>query len=164
MGKITIGLTIQELEAYAQTLQQLGEDDAAYAIDAIHTYRETGLTNHIGINQRESQHAVDVTLVKTVVFDIFTQMINIGILEIFTLGNSENLCAIGRCQEFTLAIKQLQSVPLTRVMGCGDNDTAVGSTHANSQFGSWCGSKSDVQHIIAHTHQSTTYNVLHHLA
>ena len=91
-------------------------------------------------------------------------MIDIGILEVFLLGDGKHLIAVGGGQELSLLIEKLEGVPLTRIVrGCDDNTTCC-PTHGDSELGGRSSSQTYVEHIITHAHQGTTYYILDHLA
>ena len=116
VGEVAIGFLVEELEAYAQTFEQLGQDDASHAVDTVDTNGETGLTNHICIDQSKVHDAVDVTLVETMVLHIFAQRVDIGILEILALSDGQHLGTIGSGKELALVVQELQCIPLTGVV------------------------------------------------
>ena len=105
-----------------------------------------------------------MALVEGVVFDIFAQMVHIGILEVFCLSNTEYLVAVLLVEELSLAVEQLEGIPLAGVMGSGNDDAAVGSAHAYSQFGGGSGGESDIDDVVAIAHEGTADHVLDHLA
>ena len=102
-------------------------------------------------------------LVEAVVFGIFAYMVNVSIVEIFVISNCQYFVSCSLVEEFTLVVEKLQSIPLTRIVACGDDDTAVGIAHCNSKFGGWCGCKTDVNNIIAHAHEGSANDVANHL-
>ena len=164
MGKVAIGLAVQYLIINAKGLQQIREDDAAHAVDGIHADAEAGLADGFCIDELQGKHALDVAMVEGVVFNVFSQMVHIGILESLFLGYAKHLVAFFLVEELTLAIEQLQGIPLARIMRGGDDDAAVGTAHANGQLGGRRGGQSDVDDVVAIAHQSSANHVLHHLA
>ena len=116
VGEVAIGFLVEELEAYTQAFEQLGQDDASHAVDAVDTNGEASLTNDIGINQSKVHDAVDVTLVETMVLQIFAQRVDIGILEILALSDGQHLGTIGSGKELALVVQELQCIPLTGVV------------------------------------------------
>ena len=105
-----------------------------------------------------------MALVECIVLCIFSEIVNLRILEIFLLCDSQHLVTIVLGQKLAFLIQQLQGVPLAWIVRSCDDDTASRTTHGNSQLsGRSCG-KTDVEHVIAHAHQGTTNHVLHHLA
>src|SRR5574344_1913218 len=112
------------------------------------------ILNSLYVHKFQSKYRINVTLVVRIVFSIFSKMIYIGIFKIFLLSNTQHLITISSSQELTLLVKKFKSIPLTRIMRSGDDDTTGCTTHSNSKFGSRSSSQTDVKHIVAHTHQS----------
>ena len=164
MGKVAIGLAVQYLVINAKGLQQIGENNAAHAVDGIHADAEAGLADGFCIDKLQGKHALDVALVEGVVFNVFSQMVHIGIFKRLFLGQAQHLVAFFLVEELALAIEQLQGIPLTRIMRGGDDDAAVGTAHTNGQLGGGSGSQSDVDNVVAIAHQGSANHVLHHLA
>ena len=90
-------------------------------------------------------------------------MVHIGKGEIFLFSNGKHLVTVVLCEEFTLIVQQFQGIPLARIVTCGDDDAACSLLHPDGQLGCRRGCESDVDHIIAHAHQSAAHNVLYHL-
>ena len=164
VGEVAVGLAVEYLVVYAKGLEQSGKDDAADAVDGVHTDAETGLADGLTVDKLQVEHALDMALVEGVVFDIFAQMVHIGILEVLSLGNTEYLVAILLVEELSLAVEQLEGIPLAGVMGGGNDDAAVGSAHAHSQFGGGGGGESDIDDVVAIAHEGTADHILDHLA
>ena len=98
------------------------------------------------------------------VFDIMSQMVHVSILEVLTFCNGKHDGTISSCQELTLTVQQFQGIPLTGIMRGRNDDTAICTRHPYSEFCRRRGGKTNVNHIIAHSHQCSAYHVLHHLA
>ena len=122
------------------------------------------ILNSLYVHKFQSKYRINVTLVVRIVFSIFSKMIYIGIFKIFLLSNTQHLITISSSQELTLLVKKFKSIPLAWVMRSGDDDTTGCTTHSNSKFGSRSSSQTDVKHIVAHTHQSTTNYIFYHLS
>ena len=105
-----------------------------------------------------------MTLVEGIVFSIFSEMIHIRIVEVFLLCDTQHLVTISCCEELTLLVEELEGIPLAWVVRSCDDDTAGGTTHGNSKFSGRSSSQTDVQHIVAHTHEGSTNHILYHLA
>ena len=103
-----------------------------------------------------------MALVERVVFDILSEVLYVGILKVFVLGNGEHFATVGCGEELALLVEQLQRVPLTRIVTGGDDDAAVGTTHAHGQLCGRCGGVAYVEHIIAHAHQCAAHHLTHH--
>ena len=105
-----------------------------------------------------------MTLVEAIVDGARTQLINFGIIKILGLGQTEHLGAIGCCKELTLAVEQLQGIPLTGIMRGGNDNTTIGTCHTYSQLGGWCSGITNIDDVVAHTHQGSNYYVTNHQA
>lgn len=74
-----------------------------------------------------------MALVERIVNRALAQMINIGIVEVLCLGDTQHFITTLLGKELPLVVEQLQSVPLAGIM-TGSNDDAAGQmTHAYSQ-------------------------------
>ena len=91
-------------------------------------------------------------------------MVNISKFEILLFCYLKHLVSIVFCEEFSFLVQQFQRIPMTWIVARCNDDTTCSLTHTHSQFGSRCRGKSDVKHVIAHAHQCSTNNVLHHFA
>ena len=105
-----------------------------------------------------------MALVECIVFCIFTEMIHIRIFEVFLLSDAQHLVTISSSKELTLLVEEFEGIPLAWVVRSSDDDTAGCTTHGNSKFGGRSSSQTDVQHIVAHTHEGSTNHILYHLA
>lgn len=78
-----------------------------------------------------------MTLVITVVKCISAKMVNIGIIEILSLGNLQHGLSVGSGKELSLVVKQLQGVPMAGIVtGRDDNaPSAPDMRTANSVVG-----------------------------
>ena len=127
MGKVACAVAIENLVIDTQGLEQVREDDAAYGVDGIDTDAELALLDGLEVGELQTQHGVDVALVVRIVDDDLAEMIDVGIVEILTLGNGKHFGTIGSRKKLSLAVEQLQGIPLTGVMRGGDDDTAIGT-------------------------------------
>ena len=91
-------------------------------------------------------------------------MIDIGIVEVFFFSNRQHLITVVFRQEFALLIQQFQRIPVAWIVARRDDNATGCLRHAHSQLGCRRGSQADVDYIIAHSHQCTTYNILYHFA
>ena len=164
MGEVAVGLAVEELRLHAECLQQVGQDDAANGVDAIYHHAETSFSDGFGIDQLQGEHAVDVLLVDAVVFAVVAHVVHVGEVEIFGLGNGQNLLTLGFVEELALMVEQLQRIPMARIVRRGDDDAAVGLEPAHGQFRGRRGGKADIDHVVAHAHERAADDVFHHLA
>ena len=104
-----------------------------------------------------------MTVVERVVNGNMSQVVDLSILEVFLLSDSQYLSTIGSCQELAFAVQQFQRIPLTRIVRSGNDNTTIGTTHANGQLGGRRRSITDVQHVKAHAYKGTTNHVTHHV-
>ena len=91
-----------------------------------------------------------------------TQLINLSIVEVFLLGYIQYLLPIGSCQEFALAVKQLQCIPLAGVMRSSNDNTTIGPAHANGQLRGRRRGITDVNDIKTHANQCAANHVTNH--
>ena len=162
VGKVTCAVAIEYLVVYTKSLEQVGQDDTTYRVDGVHTNTELTLLDSFHVDKLQLEHRVDMALVERVIDRQRSQLVDLGIVEVFGFGIGQDLCTIGSCQELTFTIKQLQGVPLTGIMRCGDDNTTIGTSHAYSQLcGRGCGI-ADIDDIISHAHQGAYYYVTHH--
>ena len=97
-----------------------------------------------------------------VVLTVVSDVVNVGIVEVFGLGNLQYLLALDLVEELTLAVEQLQRVPLARVMAGGDDDATVGLEPTYGKFGSGGGGEADVDNVVAHADKGAANNAAHH--
>ena len=147
-----------------QSLQQFGQDNSPYRIDAINSHVEIRLTDSLHVHQVKGQDTINMLLVISQVLAVRAQFVHLCILKGFGLRNAQHFVAFLLVEELTLLVQQLQGVPLLGVMRSGQDDAAAGAFHGHGQFGSRSGGKVDVHHIPAHTHQGTDHHVLHHFS
>jgi len=164
MGKIAGGIAIEECGLHAQSLEQRGQNHAAHRVYRIDHHLEMGVPDCIYIHQLEREHGIDMPLVEAVIFGIAAEMIHVGKLKIFFLGNGQHLLTIIVGQKLALVVEQFQRVPVSRVMACGNDDTPLGFCNPHGKLRSGGRGQSDVDHIVAHSHQRTADHAFHHLA
>ena len=146
----------------AQLLEQLGQNNAAYAVHAVESHTEVGLLDGFCIHKVEAKYHIYMLLIVAVIFAIAAQMVHIGIFEIFCLGNTQHFVTLCLIQEFALLVQQLQRIPHTGVMAGCDDDTATGTFHRNGNLCCGSGGQTDVHDIEAHTHKGSANHVLYH--
>ena len=106
MSEISIGLSIQYLIVNTQSLEKIWKDNAPHTIDGINANAKASLANSLVVNEFQGEHTLDVTLVESIVFNIFTQMVHIGIFKFLCLCNTEHLVSIFLIEELTLVVEQ----------------------------------------------------------
>ena len=164
MGEVACAGAVEYLIVHTDGIKEFGQDDAAHAVDGIDADAELAALDGLDVGELQLKHAVDMTQVKRKVLNIVSQLVDLGIVEVLACSDVEHLGTVGRRQEFALAIQQFQGIPLTRIVRGGDDDAAVGTAHADSQFGSGCGGEADVDHVASATHEGSADHILHHLA
>ena len=162
MGKVTSYITIEESVAYTQTFQQLRQDNAAYTVDTVNTDHKASLTDSLNIYETQINDRLDMTVIKTVINRNMAQLVNLSIIKILLLGNLKHALSISSRQEFALAVEQFQCIPLTRIMRCRNDNTTIGTTHADSQFCGRCTGITNIKYIKAHAHQCATNHIAYH--
>ena len=164
MSEVACWLTIEESICYTERIEQLRENNTTNRVDGIYTNLEVGIFNSLDIYELQSKYGVDMALVECIVFCIFSEMIYICIIEVFLLSDVQHLVTVSCSKELTLLVEELEGIPLAWIVRSCDDDTAGCTTHGNSKFGGRSSSQTDVQHIVAHTHESSTNHILYHLA
>ena len=107
VGKVARRLAVQHGVFHAQLVEQLGKNDAAHGVDGIYANAEMSVANSLSIHQVETHHIVDVPLVGLVAVDVAPQIVNVGIAEIFFLGNAEHLGTIAGGEKLAFVVEQL---------------------------------------------------------
>ena len=164
MGKVARALAVEDLVVDTEGLEELGEDDASDGVDGIGADTELALVDGLAVDEIQLEHGIDMTAVVAVVDSQGAQLVNFCIVKVLGLGDAEHFGTVGSCQEFPLAVEQLQGVPLAGIMRGGDDDAAVGAGHADSQFGGGGGGVADVDDIVAHAHEGAHDDVAYHEA
>ena len=120
--------------------------------------------DRLHVDQRQRQHLLDVALVVRLARNDVTDAVDFGIGEILLLGHRKHTLALGVAQKLTLAVEQLQGVPLARVVRCGDDDAAVGLVRDDGHLDPRRGAQADVYHIRTARQQGAFDQVGDHLA
>ena len=162
VGEVARRLAVENRVFHTQLIEQLGQDDTTHRVDGVHTHTEMRLLDGIFVHQAKRHDFVDVPLVGLIAIDVMPQVLHVGIFEVLLLGNLQHLGAVLRRQELTLAVQQLQGVPLTWVVRGGDDDATVGTQPLNSQLRRRRGGEADVHHVVAHAHDGATHHIIDH--
>ena len=149
---------------YAELFEELWQDDAADAVDAVESYAVVRLLDGFHVHQVEAKHEVDVLLVVGVVFAIRAKVIDVGVLEVFGFGDAEHLVAFSGIEELAAGVEQLQGVPHAGIVAGCDDDAAASAFHGDGNFGGGCRGEADVDHVEAHAHERAADHILHHRA
>ncbi len=164
VGEVAVGLAIEEGVAHPETVEELGKYDAPNGVDGVDDHTEMAVADGLHIHQIEREDGVDVARIEAVVLAVAAQMVHIGIVECLLGSDVEHGIAVVLGEELALMVEQLEGIPLTGVVAGGDDDATCRLTHADGKLGSGGSGKSDVEHIVAHPHQSAADYVAHHVA
>ena len=116
MSKVARHLTIKELIADTQLIEQFRQHQATHRVDTVYTDLKASLFDSIHVHQFQVKDRLHMTVVKRVINSNMSQLINLSILEIFLLSNSQHLSTVSSSQELSLTIEQLQGIPLAWIM------------------------------------------------
>ena len=147
---------------HAELFQELRQDDAADAVDAVEGDAEVCLLDGFHIHKVEAKHHVDVLLVVGVVFAIRTKVIDVGVLEVFCFSDAEHFVAFLFVEELAAGVEQLQGVPHAWIVAGCDDDAAAGAFHGDGNFGGGRRGEADVDHVEAHAHERAADHILDH--
>ncbi len=147
---------------HAEPLQQLGQDDAAHGVDCVYRHAEVCRAYRLNIDQRQSQHGVDVLSVVCVVLTVCAEPVDLGIVEVLGFGYRQHLVSFFLVQELTLLVQQLQRVPLLGVVRCRQDYAATGTFHRHCHLGRGRCRQTYVHDIPAHSHQCACHDITHH--
>ena len=137
VGEVAVGCRVEDGIFYAERLQQVGQDDAAHAVDSVYANLELSVADSVHVSQLEVEYALDMALVERVVACVRAERIDVGIVEVFLLGDAQHLVAVVLGEELAFAVEQLQCVPLTRVVTCCYDDAAEGACPAPTLLLMW---------------------------
>ena len=143
--------------AYTKLLEEHRQNDAAYGVDAVEGYLEIGFSDGIYINQLETQYHVDMLLVIGVVFLVRTQMIDVSIVEILGFGNAQHLVAFLGVEELSVAVEQLERVPVTGIVAGGDDDTTFSAFACNCYLGGGGGGDEPTSYTVTASSNNVSY-------
>ena len=158
------GFAVDDGVFHSESLEEFGQDNATHAVDGVCADFEVCVAYGFYINEVEGEHGVNVTLVERLVLCVMSEIVDIGVVEIFFFCYFEHLVAIVFRKEFAFAVEQLECVPLAWVVACGDDDASPCARHAYGKFGGRCRCQTNVNDIKTHSHESSTHNVSYHVA
>ena len=164
VGEVAVGCRVEDGIFYAERLQQVGQDDAAHAVDSVYANLELSVADSVHVSQLEAEYALDMALVERVVACVRAERIDVGIVEVFLLGDAQHLVAVVLGEELAFAVEQLQCVPLARVVTCCYDDAAEGACPAHSQLCCRRCGEVDVNNVESHTHECAANHVAYHVA
>ena len=95
---------------------------------------------------------------------VVTEFVYFGIYKILSFSNVQYFIAIFLGKELSLAVEQLECIPLSWVVAGGNNYATGRFRHYHSQLRCRCSSHADVQYVVAHAHESSTDNVSNHFS
>ena len=149
---------------HAQRTQQSRNGDAARRVDSVDGNAETGLGNGLLVDQRQSQHALDVGIDGVEILSDGTQVVDLGETDLVALGQAQHLVALGGVDELALGVEQLQGVPMLRVVRGGDDNAAVGLLVDNGHLGGRRRGKAGLDDVDAHTDKGAYNQTVDHSA
>ena len=164
MGKLTCAVAIEYLIVNAKRLEELGQDDTANAVDGIGADTELTLLDSLDVGQTQVKHRLHMTLVHGVVHHDTSQLFNGSIVEVLGLGDSQYLSTIGSRQELTIAVEELQGIPLCGIVRGSNDNATVGLVPANGQLGGRRGGQANIDNLVAHANEGAADHVTHHRA
>ena len=163
VGEVAVRRAVDGDAFHAQTFEQTRHDDGAYGIDRIEDDLEVRIADGFLVHGFQVNDRLDM-LVGEIMFRDMTQFIHTAEVEILGRSAVQDSLALGRIEEFTLLIEEFQGVPLTRVVGGGQDDAAVRTGHYNSQFRGRRRGIASLDDIDATGDESTDNQLLDHLA
>ena len=164
VGEVAVRRAVKYFIFNAKLPQQFGQDYAANAVYSVNADTETRLAHSLNINKLQVKYGLYVLTVECFVIRILPETVNVSINKVFTVGQRKHLVAVGLVQELTLAVEQLQGVPLARIVACGYNNAAVSPSHAHGKLcGRGCG-QADVNNVEACANKRAANNTAHHVA
>ena len=116
VGEVAVDLLVEELIGDAEPVEQFGQHESADAVDAVYADAELLAGYGIGVDELEVEDGLHVAVVEAVVDGNLAQLVDVGIVEVFLLGQVEHLLAFGGIEELALAVEQLQGIPLTGIV------------------------------------------------
>ena len=147
---------------YAELSEEFGEDDAAHRVDGVDGHGEVGTADGVDVDEFEFLNHFDVVV--AVVLGVATEAVHVDKFKIAAVGFAYHLGGFCGGQEFAFLVEELQCVPLAGVMAGGDDDTAAGAFHRDSQLCGRSRGQSDVHHVETHAHKCTTNYMAYHFA
>ena len=126
-------------EALSRQLKVM--DAAAFSLCREHdlpivvfNFFEAGSLDSLDINERQCKNSINMLVIVRLVKTVFTECLNISIVELLGSSNAQNLLPLGCIEELTLLVKELEGIPLTWVVARCEDDTATSVFHCNSNF------------------------------
>ena len=90
---------------HTQTFEKFGKNDTAYWVYTVNSHTEISFLDSFNVYQVKSQYAVDMFLIVGKILAIRAQVINIGIVELFSFGDTKYLITFRRIQKLTMFIQ-----------------------------------------------------------
>jgi hypothetical protein len=134
--KVTRGVAVQLHNVlYAECAEELRHNDAAYRIDSVDCNGEVGFGNSVDIDQRESEHLLDVPAHVGRIGIYMTEFVHTSEVEVFGFGNSENFGTFASVEELAALVEELEGVPLYGVVRSREDEAATRVLAGHSQLG-----------------------------
>ena len=163
VGEVPVRSAVQLYALNTESLQQSRHDDSPDRVNRVKDHLETGLPDSFCIDCLECEHRIYMPVSKisllhcTEVFD--TGEIKLPAVSALKYGGP----CIG-IEELALPVKELQGVPLHRVMRRSQDDPAVGMLENDSHLSCRGRGEPGLDHIHSAGHKSAADNILHHPA
>ena len=183
VGEVAGRLAVEFHDFNAKFLEQLGNNYAADGVDAVADNAEIRFPDSLDIDESEVQHFLDMILgiileddvAERIAFIVGRRLglrllacVGLGSdgreVEILSLGNLEHLFTSGLVEELSVAVEQLEGVPLNGVVAGRKDDAAIGLFGSDSNLGGRSGGHADVDDIKAHADEGAADTLIEHLA
>ena len=161
MAEIACNLAVESDALHTQPFEKLGHDHSTDRIDRIHDHLEACCLDgrHIDCLQREN--GIEVLIGEIVLADR-AEILDCREVEILFLRKIENLLPFSCSKELTLAVEELESVPLLGIVGGCDDDSAVRSGQDDRHLCGRCRSQSCLDYIDSAGNEGAYNEILHH--
>ena len=148
---------------HAQLLQERRHADAADRIDGVEHDLELRRTDSFQIDERVALDRIDVGLGEVFPLQL-PDMVHVHEFEIARFGHVLKGLALVVGQEFPFIVEEFERIPLLRVVGGGQDDTAVGICEAHGHLRGWRRSQAGVDHVDSAGEQRAADQAVDHFA
>ena len=148
---------------YAYCFQNSRDSQSTNRIDAVDGYGEVTFLDRLNVHQFEIQYLLHM-IRQIVLMRHMAQRIHFSEGKVLLLRNRKHALSFGIVEELAMLIEQFERIPLFRIMTGGEDDTSCRFFSGDRQFRCRCCCQTDIHHVIAHAHQRTANDLLHHMA
>ena len=134
VGEFARGLAVEADAFHAEALEEAGHDDAANGIDRVDDHLEVRSLDGGDVNGLQRQDGVEVLVREVFLLDV-AEGLDGREVEVLAGGEVQDGLAFHGGEEFALVVKELEGVPLARVVRGGEDDAAVCLGEENGHFG-----------------------------